>query len=207
MKVWQNPGETELAEWLWLGGLADEDHLWDLNGGIWCRYKQWGGGHFVIRVERVSGAEPAEAYEASARWINTLKLTLPERRRILAGGHQEEDLLVEAIRMGLGWPVGVADWGSVSGARVAVRKLVDEFEAAGVVPHETTPESARVHHRRWAELEKQDKVSYGAGFFVGARKGDITGEDRSEVFLAGWEHGWEYSMGRAVAPSWYVDRS
>lgn len=191
MFIWQEPGTDSPAHWLWLGA----DPLWHVKGGTW--YKSWGGGYFVLTVEPVEAA-----FEGRVRWLRVDKLTMPERRRIL-GDRPEVELLAAATAQGLGWPVGVIEDHSAAAARVVARKLAEDFEAAGVKP---TTDAPKVHHRRWEELRLQDPVAYSTGFFIGMQKGDVTSDDVNEVLLAGWEHGWEYAVGRTPMPAWYASR-
>jgi hypothetical protein len=164
---------------------------------MWTRPGE--SGHFVVLIEIIPVDEVGdEPVYGQARWLDLERLTLPEKRTWGMESASTEDLLRSLVRTGRGHSIASAYGTNPKTVRTQVKQLVDAVQLDDV----KLPEVPRVHHRRWEEIRQQDPVSYMVGFMLGMRRGDLTSE-QDEVTTAGWEHGWEYAVGRAPLPSWF----
>jgi hypothetical protein len=196
-RIWQTPGTTERAEWTALS----TDPLWEVVGGMWARPGE--SGHFVVLVEIIPVAEAGdEPVYGQARWVDLDRVTLPEKRRLFFGTGVPSglDLLRGLSRLGYGHSIASAYGTNSKAVRSEIKQVVDAIK----LDEARLPEVPRVHHRRWDKIREQDPVSYMVGFMLGMRRGDLTSE-QDEVTTVGWEHGWEYAVGRAPLPDWFSE--
>lgn len=196
-RVWQKPGTSTSAEW---DALTD-DPLWEINGGVWT-WRVEEQAYVVISIQ--PGSWERGRFHGQARWVDLSLMTLPERQRILgraaSKGAGPYELLLQALRQGWGVPVVGLFKDSPTRLRSDVKK-----QAKGWKPGPRRMTVPAMHHRLWEALREQDPVGYLAGFLCGMRRGEAS-QSETRAFLAGWEHGWEYAVGRVPLPRWYTNQ-
>ena len=189
-KLWQTPGTAEIAAWQALSTAVP----WEVEGGVWTKLVREDR-YFVVLL--LSGAWEGGTFQGQARWLDLRVLTLPERRRI---GGEGIDLVYRAVAQGFGLVLGGVFGNNATTVRAQAKRFTETFDFA---EHGRSISVPQVHHLRWGFLREKQPVEYMAGFLLGMRRGDA-GPGEPPAFLAGWEHGWEYAVGRVGLPSWFV---
>jgi hypothetical protein len=232
MKIWQNPGETKAAEWLCLSDDKDWDTnggMWAKQVDDPATLTKWL--YLVIVVHDADywqGEEQDPCFHAHVRRLDLSAVTLPELKRVWSGdwsplGRGRVSVLdaarglygdlwphgfvADMVGSGRGEVVGQADAPSVRSVRTEAKRIAEEFilrlsDDEEFAREATTEEIPRSHHRRWDRIRRKNPVDYMAGFLLGMQRSDT--KETDPALLAGWEHGWEYAVGRVPLPQWFV---
>lgn len=162
-------------------------------------------GVLIIQVLLETGEEGEDdVVVGMVRWLDPAHITLPQRIRWGVDGATESAVVLTALACGVGYVVSAHEESSIKKARLACKASAEAFEARGG-DRSTRTLVPNMHHRRWAKLRKEDPLTYDASFLMGKARERMDGES-NPVALAGWEHGWEYAVGRCPLPSWFTQK-
>lgn len=216
MRVWQDPESSEEAHWR----CASFPSSWQEEGGIW--YRPTGESAYAVIVVAPLPEKTRErighTFYSCLRRYDLAKLTLPEARDLTGesspfpDGYSVLEWLQEipdweasvvrgSVEKGYGVVVRAATGKSAKHTRSLAKKVYEAGDTPWSAPR--VPDRLNVHHRTWDKIRVQHPIDYTEGFLSGMQKRD-QGEEQNQAYLAGWRHGWEYAVGRARLPGWFI---